>query len=267
MNFNPSGTIRKYLRKLADSKYGRSTTDSFKLLGENFKDLEKRRKLIKQNLAMAVGYTALVTPISAGFENGLVPLIEYLSDVDLAEYGIRAMTDEFSIKARLLAGAQTFAFGSILFGARYVSTKASLETENLEGIKNHDKKFTSITSPARVFLHYMITSLGDKKKMPWAEIGLQTILQGIFYSKFGDKVFWGADVCRYLLGVDEDTHRNIPKWLRNASSKTKKKVVAGAFAASMALTAGIYHLTPDEPIEQPPIASQGHNLTDIVTST
>lgn len=110
----------------------------------------------------------------------------------------------------------------------------------------HDAAFTlCVAMPIQAGV-YMRNGVDSWKEM-FATLGLSALVLGVFGGPLGQ----GIDGFRELMGVKESM--NSPHIVKRISKKYRKAVGVGVVAASLALTAGLYHFIPNRASEARPV--------------
>ncbi len=191
--------------------------------------VSKLRKL-KDNLVLhAIDSTALLaesTPIFAVFETGLA-----------------GMSDDLSVNARFLAAGLTY-FGGLGIAyskGRDVYRKVLGITdktgERIQSFNDaaYNGLFNLLVAPAM----YYASGVREPK-----EIALGTASAIAVGLVNGAPMGYAVDLFRDLTGLKKCERPSYPGLLSEQNSKTKKTLAALITAGSVALTAGIYALTP-----------------------
>ena len=159
------------------------------------------------------------------------------------EIELAGMSDEISIKARLIATTLTYAgFGSVVSRLRDLWRKGFKITdatkERIQFI--HDTvyltAFNSVFSP----IFYYVSGSRDLK-----EITIATVAAAGLSLSLGGVAGYAIDGFRDLTGIKECNRKSYPGIIRRQSSKVKKGLAALVVAGSLGITAGIYGLTSD----------------------
>jgi len=179
---------------------------------------------IKEHLVVSVAGLAEATPIFA-----------------FSEKVISGMSDQVSLDARYLATAITFAGsgwaynkGRNLWRKRFDITQKSREWAQ----QKHDMIYGGLYSAALTGPIYLATGETD----PW-KLGIGTLCAGAIGAFNGGVVGYTLDLFKDLMGLEDSVR--IPKLISSQSSGKKKGLAALICAASLAVTMGIYHFTPD----------------------
>ncbi len=166
------------------------------------------------------------------------------------EVGLSGMTDEVSIKSRLIISGATYA------GLGYVYGKFRDISRNYFNITDKSKERTQSIHDG-VYLAVLNTILGSglyliSGEKDWGNLGIAVGLGTLSAVTFiGPLTGFAADAARDLFGLKKCERRLYPNIIANRSSKTKKLIAAGLIAASIGATAAIYKMTPDKAAIQP----------------
>jgi len=190
---------------------------------EKIKDWVKNNS--KLHLIDSTAILTIGTPISAAMEVGLA-----------------GMSDEVSMNARLIAvGLYYGGLGSIVSRGRDLWRKGFKITdtakERIQFI--HDAAYLTAFNSVFNPVFYYASGSRDLK-----EIAIATVAAAGLSLSLGGVAGYAIDGFRDLTGLKES--QRVPKSIREKDSKTKKSLAALAVAGSLALTAGIYGLTPNE---------------------
>lgn len=159
---------------------------------------------------------------------------------------IIAMTDQASIQGKVGVAALTYAFAGPLYqicrGAS--ERKLGITQKTWEPIQwIHDFIFTALYSSSVILggygYGYAVTGEFDTKSVGLA-LGISCISQIIRGPLIGYSVDTGLDMWEYK----ECVRKTYPSKIKNMSKRGKLTTYFTAVAASLALTAGIYGLTP-----------------------
>jgi len=183
---------------------------------------------LKYHVVDSTALLAESTPIFAAFETGLA-----------------GMSDEISINARL------FSAGLIYFGGMgYAYAKGRDLSRKLFKIKDttrekiqgfHDAVYSGAFSLAVAPVIYFASGARDPKEIAIGTAG--AIALGLVN---GAPMGYAVDLFRDLTGLKKCERPSYPNSLKRQNSKTKKTLAALFTAGAIALTFGVYALTPDK---------------------
>jgi len=193
--------------------------------------INKIKDGLKHHIVDSTALLAESTPVFAAFEVGLA-----------------GMSDEVSLNARLFAAGLTY-FGGMgyFYGkGRDLYRKALHITDKTKERKQtiHDAIYTGLFNLIAAPIIYVGAGSRDIK-----EIAIGTASAVAFGAINGAPLGYSVDLFRDLTGLKECGRPSYPKLLKKQNSKIKKSLAVLAVAASVALTAGIYALTPDKEIK------------------
>ena len=161
------------------------------------------------------------------------------------EVGLAGMSDELSLNARLFAAGLTYFAGMGLAYSKgrdlyrkLLNVKETAE-ERIQTI--HDAIYTGLIFNTVVApLIYLGAGSRDPK-----EIAIGTAAAVVFGGINGPFLGYAIDIGRDLTGLKNSERPSYPKKVRSLGSKTKKGLAALLTGSAIALTAGIYSITPD----------------------
>ncbi len=192
--------------------------------------LNKLKEELKHHLVDSTALLAESTPIFAAFEVGLA-----------------GMDDQVSLNARLFAAGLTY-FGGMgyLYGKGrdlyrkllHISDKTKERKQTI-----HDAIYTGLFNLVVSPPIYLASGARDLK-----EIIIGTASSIVVGAVNGAPLGYSLDTFRDLTGLKECNRPSYPKLLKKQNSKIKKSLVILLTAGSVALTAGIYSLTPNKKI-------------------
>ena len=160
------------------------------------------------------------------------------------EVGIAGMSDEVSIKARLMAaGLSYFAGMGWAFGkTRDISRKYfKINDQTSEKTQAfHDSLLSGAFNLVVAPIIYYACGVSDPKQLA---IGTATAIG--FGIAQGPLLGYTVDVGRDLVGLHSCERRTYPRLVRNQPPRFKKAIAVGLITASIALMSGIYSLTPN----------------------
>ncbi|MBI2452305.1 hypothetical protein HYV50_04495 [Candidatus Pacearchaeota archaeon] len=196
---------------------------------------EKGKRSIAERIKDSLTYhlidsTALLaesTPVFAAFETG-----------------IAGMSNEVSLNARLLAGGLLYAgIGTALAKGRDLWRKVfKISDTTKERVQMlHDTAYLAAFNLVAGPAIYYASGSRDLK-----EIAIGTACGIAFGSVNGTPLGYAVDTFRDLTGLKECKRPSYPDILKRQNSRTKKGLAALLTAGAIALTAGIYSLTPDK---------------------
>ena len=164
----------------------------------------------------------------------------------LIETNVAGMSDETSIKARILGTLLTYVgMGSAISKGSDFSRKLFKITdktkEKIQFI--HDATYLAAFNAAIGPIFYYASGSRDPK-----EIALGTLGGLCFGLVSGYPFRYSIDTHRDLSGLGVCERKSYPSLIKNRSSKFKKSLVGFLAAASIATTIGIYALTPEKKV-------------------
>ncbi len=190
--------------------------------------MQKAKDSFAYHIVDSTALLAESTPVYAAFENGLA-----------------GMSDEVSMNARIIAAALTYlgGMGFIFAKGRDISRKLFNITEQTrERIQSlHDASYNGAFNLVAAPLIYMASGARDAK-----EIVIGTASAIGFGLINGAPMGYSVDLFRDLTGLKECNRPSYPELLKRQNSWTKKGLAALLTAGAIALTAGMYHVTPDK---------------------
>lgn len=191
---------------------------------------------LKYHVVDSTALLAESTPIFAAFETGLA-----------------GMSDDISMNARLFATGLTY-----LGGMGYAYAKGRDLSRKLFKIKDttkekiqgfHDSVYLGAFNLAVAPAIYLASGARDPK-----EIAIGTASAIALGLVNGAPMGYAVDLFRDLTGLKECERPSYPRLLKRQNSKTKKGLAALLTAGAIALTAGVYSLTPNK--QEPQTAYQ-----------
>ncbi|MHA1989108.1 MAG: L-alanine exporter AlaE [Promethearchaeota archaeon] len=192
---------------------------------------------MKHHLVDGTALLAESTPVFAAFEVGLA-----------------GMSDEVSLNARLFAAGLTY-FGGMGYAyakGRDLYRRFLHITDKTKERKQtiNDAIYTGLFNLIVAPIIYVASGARDIK-----EIAIGTASAVAFGAVNGIPMGYSVDTFRDLTGLKECDRPSYPKLLKKQNSKVKKGLATLLVGTSVALTAGIYGLTPDEEneINQEPV--------------
>jgi len=165
------------------------------------------------------------------------------------EVGIAGMSDAMSINARLLGTAIAFGGVGYIFGkGRDLSKKLFKITNKTKEIVQHvhDVGYAIAFNLALTPPMYTISQLIAGEDLDFNKIAIGAVSASIFGGLNGSPMGYTMDVFRDLTGLKECNRISYPNVMKKQSLKAKKSLAALLVASSIALTAGVYGLTPDK---------------------
>ena len=161
------------------------------------------------------------------------------------EVGLAGMSDEVSLNARVIAAGATYFLGMgwAYAKGRDLSRKLfKVKETTKERIQFlHDSAYLGTFNIAVAPLIYLAAGARDPKEIligTAAAVGLGSVN--------GAPLGYAVDMFRDLTGLRECKRPSYPKSFKKLGSKTKKGLAALLTAGAIALTAGIYSLTPEQ---------------------
>ena len=186
---------------------------------------QKIKDGLKTYFVDSTAVNAVCNPIFAGLETMVV-----------------GMSDDLSLNARLLGTGLTYmGLGTLISKGRDAYRKLVKVNENTrEGLQQlHDSIYMGLFLLGFEPLFYYASGARTIK-----EIVGGTVAGTLFGLASGGLIGYGMDTFRDLTGIKESAR--VPKYIRNKSFRFKLGLAATITAASIALTAGIYKITPDK---------------------
>ncbi|MBS3078833.1 hypothetical protein J4218_01810 [Candidatus Pacearchaeota archaeon] len=159
---------------------------------------------------------------------------------------LMAMTDQASIQGKVGVAALTYLFAGPLYQiCRQASErKLGITQRSSEWIQGaHDFVFTALYSSSVLLGGYTWGYYKTGEWNSWAvgiALGISSVSQVLRGPLIGYSVDCGLDI----FGYRECVRKTYPEKVKNMSKRGKIATYATAVAASLALTAGIYGLTP-----------------------
>jgi len=176
------------------------------------------------------------------------------------EVGVAGMSDEVSIRARVVASGLAFlGLGSLYGKGRdmsrglfHITDQTSEKAQSL-----HDALYSSLFSMCIAPPIYLASGSRDLK-----EIVVGTLCGAGFSAINGMPQGFAVDVYRDLVGIKSCERRIYPEYLRNQSQKAKRTLAIGLAVASIGLMGLIYNATPDQEVEVVPSQQIDYNLEE-----
>ncbi|MBS3169047.1 hypothetical protein J4210_01055 [Candidatus Woesearchaeota archaeon] len=187
--------------------------------------LEKIISGAKQYFSDSTAVSAATTPVYA-----------------LLETGIARMPHDLSLDARLWAvGLGYCGLGALIgLGRDYSQRKFGITEQTREAIRRlHDTVYSGAIVLASNPFFYLALGCRDFK-----EIAVGSVVGAAVGAAIGTPLGYAFDWFRDLTGVEPS--KRMPAWMKQASSRTKKALAVGLVAASVSLTALVYHFVPDQ---------------------
>ena len=184
----------------------------------------KVKDSLKYHVVDSTSLMAVSTPIFAAFETQCAD-----------------MSDENSLHARLLAVGLTYAgMGRLFSKGLDVSRKIfKINPETTEKMKHlHDAAYAAAYNLVICPPFYYAAGVRDPKQIAWgtaAGVGFALVV--------GGPMGYAVDAFRDLTGLKES--ERLPELVSRQNSKIKKGLAALLVGGVIALTAGIYSLTPN----------------------
>ncbi len=194
--------------------------------------MQKARDIATYHIVDSTAILAESTPVFAAFETG-----------------IAGMSDEVSMNARMFAAGLVYlGMGSAFAKGRDLSRKLFKITDKTkERIQSvHDAAYSGAFTLAISPLLYAASGARDPK-----EIAIGTAVAVGFGLVNGSPVGYAVDLFRDLTGLKDCERPSYPYLLKRQNSKTKRGLAALLTAGTIALTAGIYAITPDKQDNSP----------------
>lgn len=190
----------------------------------------------KNHLIDSTALLAESTPVFAAFETGLFGAAEHI--------GLDRVSDEVSLNARLIAAGITY-FGGMGYAyargrdlSRRLFKVTETSRERVQGF--HDAIYLGIFNLAVAPLIYVASGARDIKEIAFGT----TVAIGLGLTN-GAPLGFAVDMGRDLMGLKECNRSLYPQLLKRRSSKIKKGLAALLTAGAIALTAGVYKMTPN----------------------
>lgn len=175
---------------------------------------------------MCTGVLTFVTPMSAAIEK------------------LSGMTDPVSLKSRLTSTAVFYlGLGKLVKLRDYsISRIEEKSGKELKGWAKwgHDSIFLAGISVIVRAPIYLLSGETDWKKIAWAIAG-----NTAFGAGAGGFIAYFGDMYREILNPEREEKR-VPTFIKNRGYKTKKNILIGLTATSIALTGLIYNVMPDK---------------------
>ena len=187
----------------------------------------KLKDKLKYHLVDSTAILAESTPIFAAYETLLV-----------------GMSDDISLNARVIAGGLGYLGLSTALskGRDLWRKKFGIGNETKEKIQMiHDTLYLGAFNLVAGPLIYLAAGSSDLKEIA-AATGLAVLIGGINGAPLG----YAIDLGRDLTGLRNCERPSYPESLKRMGSKTKMGLAALLTAGTIALTAGIYSLTPEQ---------------------
>lgn len=155
------------------------------------------------------------------------------------------MTDEVSLKSRLAGVGLTYVLMPTFMLTKFLVGKAAKITEDSKS--SSKRKLESLVAmgmvmPLKAGIYYFYAGETDLTKIAIGTLGT-TAAAGVL----APGLLYLANVVKEGLGYEEE--KRTPNWLMQKTYTAKKRVFAGAAAASLAAAALIYCLTPNNGID------------------
>lgn len=182
-------------------------------------------KGLKNHIIDSTAMLVASTPIFAGLENIVL-----------------GMSDEVSTNARLLATGLTYGgFGFLLSKSRDIYRKFLKITDQTKERKQQisDSIYGGLWNLFIAPPFYYASGARDL-----SEIVGGTAIGILFGLTSGGLVGYAIDMYRDLTGIKESAR--VPIYIRNKSSKFKLGLATAITASAIALTTGVYKITPDK---------------------
>lgn len=201
-------------------------------------------KEVAKDITKSTALLVVATPFQVAIDTVLFELVgKGLDLTGVNKYvEMMAMTNSGSIDAKYNVALLTyFGIGFAYANLREVSRRyfGAADPKNERAINRHDLWYTAAFSTMTLGLGYAI----KRKANAW-QIGLALAINFVTQRKRGPWIGYSIDCFKDLLGFEECKRTTYPQRIKSLKKPFKVAVAAGVVAASLALTAGMYKLTP-----------------------
>lgn len=206
---------------------------------------KKLTRAVAKNVTDSTALLLVASPIQAVADTFILEGIgKTLDALNINYMNMMSMTNENSINAKFGVAGITYLGAGWLYGRlRQVSRKAFGITDKTKERTQwlHDWIYTTAFSSGVLAGGYIYSQEND-----WWKIGSALAISAITQTVRGPLIGYSIDCYEDLLGFRECNRVTYPQTIKHSNRKIKVGVAILGIAASIALMAGLYSLTPKE---------------------